>query len=403
MDRLNKLEQENDALRRQLQDLRGEVEKLRSERVELVERRVDEQAQTKVESSQKLPVKLTGMLLANLYRNGRQSNGVDHATSAARIPGRAASGLTVRQSVIGLDYTGSPTFLGGTVGGHLTLDFFEGNAEINQFPPVRMRTATVQVDWKTRSLFIGQDKPLFSPRDPNTFSFSGVAPLTASGNLWRWQPQIRLEQRPQIGQSRISGQVGVIQTFEDATTGANVAFERKRPGLEGRLEFGYDFDGDRRIEIAPGFHFSESHINGFQIPSKLASVDWFANPWSKLEFTGLLWRGQNIQHFGALRQGVTVLSPTRIMAVRSKGGWAQASFPFHPRLTFNAFGGIHDDRNRDLLLNNVAVNRTGALNFMYRMAPNVIVTIEGMQIRTTYIGSGNRKNNRYDLSVAYLF
>ena len=42
-------------------------------------------------------------------------------------------------------------------------------------------------------------------------------------------------------------------------------------------------------------------------------------------------------------------------------------------------------------------------NLMYRIAPNVIVSLEGGQVRTTYIGLGNRLNDHYDLGVAYLF
>jgi hypothetical protein len=49
------------------------------------------------------------------------------------------------------------------------------------------------------------------------------------------------------------------------------------------------------------------------------------------------------------------------------------------------------------------VNRTGAANVQYRIAPNVIVSLEALQIRTTHLESGLFKNNRYDLAVAYLF
>ncbi len=414
VERLNRLEKENETLREQIRELRDEVEKLRGapaanaptipERLEIAERRIEEQAQTKVETSQKFPLRFTGMALANLYRNGRQANNADHATTAARIPGRATSAMTFRQSVLGIEYRGPTTFLGGDVGGSLFMDFFEGPTENNNFAPVRMRTANIHVDWKTRSLFVGLDKPLFSQRDPSSFSFVGVSPLTAAGNLWRWQPQIRLEQRVSFGErDMLRGQIGLYQTSEEATTTAQVAFERRRPALQGRFEFAHEFDSRRRVEIAPGFHFSESHVAGIGIPSNLASIDWFANPWSKLEFSGLFWSGQNIHHFGAFRQGLTIRGPASIIAVRSKGGWSQLAFPFTGRVTMNLFGGVHDDRNADLALNNIAANRTGAINFMFRVAPNVILGIEAMQIRTNYLGSGNRKNNRYDLSAAYQF
>ena len=40
---------------------------------------------------------------------------------------------------------------------------------------------------------------------------------------------------------------------------------------------------------------------------------------------------------------------------------------------------------------------------MYRIAPNVFMSLEAGQIRTTYLGIGNRVNNHYDLAVAYSF
>jgi len=47
---------------------------------------------------------------------------------------------------------------------------------------------------------------------------------------------------------------------------------------------------------------------------------------------------------------------------------------------------------------------TGTLrNAEYRIAPNVVLSLEGGQVRTLYIGPGNRLNNHYDVAIAYLF
>jgi hypothetical protein len=139
------------------------------------------------------------------------------------------------------------------------------------------------------------------------------------------------------------------------------------------------------------------------VPSRLFALDWFANPWEKLEFSGAFFSGQNVAHFGALRQGFTIRRNGNVIPVHSRGGWGQLSFPFTSRVTLNIFGGVHDDRNRDLGYDGIAANRTGAANLMYRLAPNVILSIEALQMRTTYLEIGTRHNNRYDLAVAYLF
>jgi hypothetical protein len=40
---------------------------------------------------------------------------------------------------------------------------------------------------------------------------------------------------------------------------------------------------------------------------------------------------------------------------------------------------------------------------MFRLAPNVVLSFEALQMRTTPVGGPTRHNNRYDLAIAYLF
>ena len=105
---------------------------------------------------------------------------------------------------------------------------------------------------------------------------------------------------------------------------------------------------------------------------------------------------------GALRQGFTVVSGAWL-SVPSTGGWAQLRFPLTPRLAIDIYGGQQDDRNSELVYGDIAKNQGYFGNVMYRIAPNVMVSLEGGQVRTTYIGSGIRLNDHYDLGVAYLF
>ncbi len=415
LDRLARLEEENRALRRELDEIRQTVagrppaaptQATATERLDVHERRIDEQAQTKVEASQRFPIRLTGMALANLFHNGPNANGLDVPTQAARANGRSTAGLSFRQSVFGMEYGSTASVWGGQVRGSLFFDFFDGLAEAT-FGPARLRTATLELDWKSRSVLVGLEKPLFSQRDPMSFSYSGISPLTGSGNLWRWHPQIRFEQRlPVSAATQLRAQIALVQTNEDVglTTGLPVAqLERRRPGAQGRLEFRHRLDETRRIEIAPAFHTSQTHFNGAGISSSLFAMDWFANPWSRLEFSGMFFAGQNVHHFGALRQSFTIRPGAPPLPVHSRGGWSQFTVPVTTKLSFNLFGGIHDDRNRDLPATGIGANRTGAGNVMYRLAPNVILSLEALQLRTSYLGSPTRINNRYDLAVAYLF
>ena len=93
------------------------------DRVGVAERRIAEQAQTKVEASQKFPVTLNGMLLFNAFDNS--ASPVAEAPGYYLLPtssGRA--GATVRQTLLGLDFQGPSLPGGGRVNGFVSMDFW---------------------------------------------------------------------------------------------------------------------------------------------------------------------------------------------------------------------------------------------------------------------------------------
>ncbi len=73
------------------------------------------------------------------------------------------------------------------------------------------------------------------------------------------------------------------------------------------------------------------------------------------------------------------------------------------RLAFDFFAGTQDDRNADLVSGYIGANRAYYGNVQYRIAPNVILSLEAGQVRTLYLGPGYKLNNHYDVAVAYLF
>jgi hypothetical protein len=424
LSRLERLEAENRALAQEVRALRQQVSGPPEdstvptdaaaaspappivERLDIQERRIEEHQQTKVEASQRFPLRLTGMAIFNAFVNSKGAGGSDNPTTASLGTSLASGGATLRQTVLGLQFHGPRTVWGGRVHGDFYADFWGGtNAPLNHSP--RIRVASMSIDWKTRSLMVGQEKPLISPREPNSLSQVGVSPLTNAGNLWLWLPQARFEQRVTLTASdTLTGQVALFQTNESSAAvpgDFSSTLENRRPGLQGRLAYAHAFDDERRISLAAAFHRSTTHVAATSVPSRLVSVDWLVKPWSKFEFTGTAFAGANIANMGAIRQGFTVLGFRDVIAVRSRGGWAQATFLPTSRLTFNVYGGQIDDFNRDLRFGGTAKNLSYAANGMYRLAPNVIVSLEAAKVRTTYLGSGIRQNNHYDLAVAYLF
>ena len=375
------------------------------ERVAVNERRIDELAQTKVESSQKLPVSLTGMVLFNSFLNGKGNGGFEDPLAASSRPSQAVGGASLAQSVIGLTFRGPQIFGGGRVSGSLYMDLWAGSSSsLNH--TLRLRTGTVQIDWKNQTLTFGQDKPLISPRDPTSLAQVAFSPLTGAGNLWLWQPQVRFEQRVGFGEDAgLRAQIGVYETGEPSS-GLNSeysgALSPSRPALEGRFELWRRLGKSGRIEIAPGFHTSTSHVLGFSVPSHLFSLDWFVQPVSKVQITGMFFDGQNVAGLGGLQQGFTVLYRT-VLPVRAAGGWTQFSYLATKRLTFNVYSGQESDHPEDLAAGEITRNFVFAGNAIYRLGSNVLLGLEAAQIRTLYLAQPNRHNNHYDLALGYLF
>jgi hypothetical protein len=166
----------------------------------------------------------------------------------------------------------------------------------------------------------------------------------------------------------------------------------------------HKLDDNRRLEIAAGFHASTTHADGFSIPSNLISLDWFFNPWQRLEFSGAFFSGQNVSNLGtgAINQGYYVYYDSA-EAINSTGGWGQFTIHTFRRLDFHLFTGQQDYQAGQLNRGSVGRNLMYGGNLFFRVAPNVLVGPEVSQTRTFYLGLGNRINNHYDLAFAYLF
>lgn len=374
------------------------------ERVAINEQHIQDLDQEKVEAEHKLPVRLTGMLLFNAFANGRNSGGQEFPAVASLTPGGATDGGTLRQSVLGLKFDGPGIFAGGKVSGTLFMDFWGGSgASLNQL--VRVRVASLDLSWANTTFSVGQDKPILAPREPTSLAQVGVSPLTGAGNLWLWAPQARVEQRFHFGEATgLRAQVGVYQTSESTNT-VPVGYTQSslRPALEGRFELWHQFGDDRRIEIAPGFHTSDSHVEGVSVPSRAFSIDWLIRPHRIFDLTGTFFQGENTAVLGGLRQGILFGEYDQIRPVHSIGGWGQLTLRATSRLSFNIYGGMERDRNSDLLFRSIGKNQTYAGNIMYRLGSNILASFEASQTRTTYVGIGVRSNPHYDLAIAYLY
>ena len=428
LQRMDALEQENRQLRDEVHALRQDIQSAQDtktaktgapqaspsipnhdaslpDRVTINERRISEQAQTKVEASQKFPISLNGTLLFNAFFNSK-AQATEYGNEYALLTGPGRSGATVRQTLLGLDFQG-PTVAGsGRVTGSLVMDFFSG-------PPLpadnwlRIRRADISITWPNRTVSVGQDKPLISPYQPDSLAEVGVPPLAGSGNLWLWLPQARYEERLHLNANTgLIGQVAVMQTEENYQTVSSTytsSLQPASPALEGRGAFWHKFDDTRRIDIGAGFHVSATHVAGSSVPSRIASLDWHVTPFWKLDFTGTMYQGQNVAGLGALGNGFNILRNGTVQPVHSKGIWGQISAPLNQRLTLNLFAGLEDDHAIYPISNSIGRNLTYASNLMFHIGPNVVVAVEGLQMRARYFYGVRQIDNHYDLALGYFF
>lgn len=427
--RVERVEAENKRLSSEIADLRKELANARDredstlpapqppnsagtdERLAVLESRTAELDQKKIESSQKMPVQLTGMLLFNTFANGSDGGaGLPDPITASATAARRYDGATLRQTVLGLKFFGPRLPGDGTVSGSVYMDFLGGGTQpLNNL--FRLRIATIDLAWKNTTIAVGQDKPIIAPREPTSLAQVGVSPLTGAGNLWQWQPQARIEQRFKAGErSQVNVQAGVFESDETATAvPAQYAgsLEQWRPAYEGRAEFVYAGSGQaadqRRFELAAGYHGSATRVADQSVASRVASLDWLARPVSWLDFRGAWFTGRNVAGLGALRQGFTILPSGQAIPVHSDGGWGEITLTASPRWSFHLFSGEEIDRARDLSANGISRNILYGGNVMWKIAPNILAAFETTHLRTMYLLSGPRLNNHYDLALAYLF
>src|SRR5260370_38084518 len=118
------------------------------------------------------------MALFHAFLNSRQSGGVDYPVVAAPT-GPGHDGATVRQTIIGLEFAGPRAVWGGKVTGSVYMDFFAGGTN----SAMRVRTPSIEIAWKDRSVMAGLEKPIFNPREPGCRAQGRISLRTARGNL----------------------------------------------------------------------------------------------------------------------------------------------------------------------------------------------------------------------------
>jgi len=393
------------------------------EQVEINSTQLKEHAQSKVESDSRLRVKLFGMLLANSYFNSNDSSLRDvpqHAPAPGLDTRKNNFGASLRQTRIGLAMEG-PRLSSGLGNARLSAQAeFDFWGEAGQFGGdvlglLRLVTATARLDWERTSLVIGQRQPLISPLNPHSLASVWQPPLSGSGNLSQWRPQIALERRIKGSESsQLIIQGGLMMPFGETLQGRAI---EGGPGYQTRIALRRNLDEERRLEVGVGGYL---HRRPFPFDRKVNSYaitsDWSIPLGRRLELTGETYFGRAIGlsvESGSSNDSLYAVTGqidqagTGISGILSVGGWTELGFKARPDLDFNFAYGQNDPRNNDIPagLRNPFTrfkNQNASANFIWQLRHNYLFSVEYRRIWTNY-SLGQQTNNHINLAVGYSF
>jgi hypothetical protein len=407
-------------------ELSGAAERIErlEEQVEINTTQIKEHAQSKVESDSRMRVKLFGMLLANTYYNSNDSSLRDvplNAPSPASDSRKNNFGATLRQTRIGLAMEGArlSSALGNArLSAQAEFDFW-GSASQQAGGDVlgvlRLLTATARLDWEQTSLVIGQRQPLISPLNPHSLAAVWLPPLSSSGNLSQWRPQITMEHRIRGNESsQMILQAGVMMPFGETLQGRTI---EGGLGYQTRIALRRTLDQERNLEIGFGSYLHrrpfplERKVNSYAITS-----DWSIPLGSRIELTGEAYFGRAIglgEGSGGSNDSLYAVTgqvdrtTTGISGIFSVGGWTELGFRARPDLDFNIAYGQNDPRNRDILVGLRSPftrfkNQTASANFIWQLRHNYLLSVEYRRLWTNY-SLGQQTNNHFNLAVGYIF
>jgi len=399
------------------------------ESTQLLNGKIDEQYQTKVASASRYRVRLSGIVLMNLFDNRGAVDNQDFPTWATPVPMAGPNGVfgaTLRQSEIGLEVFG-PTLAGAKTSGEVSADFSGG------FPNLvngvtsglfRLRTADLRLDWDQTSLVIGQDNLFLSPLSPTSFASLAVPSLSYAGNLWGWIPQVRVEHRFDLSENdKITLQAGILDNLDGEEP--YFAPENQPSAGEGAGQPGYGLRtawtrtvfGQPMTFGAAGYYARQAWGFGHHTDGWAGMTDWQIPLPARLSLSGEFYRGFAIGGFGgALGRSVLFsdqpgLPGTAVHGLNTIGGWSQLKFKAMAKLEFNGGIGVDSPYAKDLgTFNNpqgylpfLAQNRGAVVNFIYRPRSNLLFSTEYHRLRTFSYESASWTANQVNGVMGILF
>ena len=401
------------------------------EQYDLLTGKIDDQYQTKVESASKYKIRLSGLVLLNLFSTrGYLLNSDLPGLSDGPDPlGRYNStGFSLRQSQIGLEVFG-PQVAGARTHGDLQADFAGGFPNAPNGTALglfRLRTATIHFDWQRTSIVAGQDAPFFSALSPTSFATVAEPALSYAGNLWTWIPQIRVEHRLTLTEnSHFILQGGILDGFDGERPPysygrtAQAGEYSRQPGYAGRIAWSHRFNGQSMTFGAGGYYSRQNWGFGRNVNAWAGTADWSTPITRWLSLSGEFYRGQALGGLGggAYQSALFTTTPTdpssRVRGLDVVGGWSQLKFRVAPKVEFNLAAGQDNPFASEFrsypfagygaVNSAIARNQSELVNVIYRPRSDLILSAEYRHVGTHDADNTPYSADHVNLSLGILF
>ncbi len=399
---------------------------------QVMEGKINDQYQTKVESGSKYRLRLSGIILMNLFENRGTVDNLDFPGVAlseqSQAPNASAGsfGGTLRQSQIRLQAFG-PDILGARTSADVNLDFAGGFPDAPNgawMGLVRMRTAVVRLDWTNTSIVAGQDRLFFAPLAPTSLATLATPALSYSGNLWGWTPQVRVEHRVVLSEaSSLSFQGGILDSLTGDTPPDQ--FDRYpswgeqsgQPAFAARVSWTHRMFGQDFTVGAGGYYGRQDWGFSRKVDGWAGTADLTLPLGKRFEFTGEFYRGRAVGGIGGgIGQSVLINGPfdnpgTTFRGLDSMGGWAQLKFKVKSNFEINGAFGSDNPFANDFRRYNANFQYPGSytrnlsplVNFIYQIRSDILFSTEYRYLKSTVLDSGSNSANQINLSLGYIF
>ena len=359
----------------------GPAVQVTPEMLELLKSQVEEQAQVKVASTSRMPVRISGTILTNTFVNSGEANWLENPNLVGEpstpAGARGSMSATARQSRIGLETSGI-TLGDWQASGTIIADFLGGvpgfqTGTLMGLP--RLLYAFGRVETDRTAIEIGQDHTILAPRDPTSLAALSFPLLFRSGNLYLRAPQARVERKLRQDVTVTMGIVAPVAgdaaaTYEFAPA-AGSGERSMRPAFEGALSFSRGTeDTPRQVAVGVSGHYGWRRRQAARTEAWAVALDFNVRA-GRLGAAGEYFSAENAEPFGG---GIS-------QPGRASGGWAEGRLALTRQVRLT--GGFGRDQPASALGRVLRQdNRTIFGSATLQLTPELATSLEYRWLRT---------------------